>query len=265
MSNGFYYPSVKIRLNKERFTALRKTLKALSASDNKAAVLLRKINERAVVKGSYWTVALFTDEATTFVSLFAVLSEDYIDTLTSVKSELILQRKALYDTENNINAILDRMQGEDELITTDVKPFRVLQREESAYIKRYIRDGCGGTLIAYGEEDYKDDERLTDITKEYLQSVADYLSIPLERVNKEYKEMLSSYESVKAIGYTKVGKGDKTLTEEERTQKEELLHKLIPMYCIDFSGFQYTSILAKELDCTDSLYKRALQWCKENL
>lgn len=263
--SAFNNPSVKIKMGKERFTAMRKALKVLSTDDSRAAVLLRKINERATVKGNYWTVALFTDEAVMFANFFAELAEDYIDILVSVKSELTLQRKALYDTENNINGILDCMQGEDELVTTDTKPFRVLQREESAYIKHYIRNGCAGALIPYGEEDFKEDERLNDITKDYLQSVADYLSVPYERVNEKYKEMLSSYKAVKAVGYTKVGKGDKKLTDEERQAKEALLHKLIPMYCIDFNGFQYASVLVKELDCTDSLYKRAMQWCKENL
>lgn len=260
----FSNPSVVIKMSESRLNALRKVLKWLSSSDDKAADMLNRINERVKVDGKFCHVPFYADEAVRFAYLFASLSEAFVETIDSVKADIQAQSNALADTQIALETITLAMDEETEIIADKkLRSFRTLKREERAYIKRYIRNGCGGNLIAFGEQAYEEDESLPEISDSYLQSVADYLTVPFETVKSNYQEMLACYNLVTATGYPDIGRGDKKLSEEERKEKFERLCEAIPKYSIDFNGFQYGRILTKKLNCSESLFKRAMQHCKE--
>lgn len=263
--SAFNNPPFTLKVGKERFTAMRKALKMLSAFDNRAADMLNKINERVKIDGEFCLVGFFPDEPVRFAYLFAALSESYVSQLTSVHRAIEQQQNALADTAIALESVLSSSEHEEELIADkSLRSYRSLVREQQALIKRYIRNGCGGKLIQYGDNDYEEDSRLPEITGEYLDDVADYLGESRERVRSLYQEMLSCYELTQAIGYPDIGRGDKSLTSEQRTEKMNRLCELIPKYSIDFSGFQYGSVLAKKMNCTESLFRRAMQKCKED-
>lgn len=260
----FSNPSLIIKMSEERLTATRKVLKWLSSSDDKAAEMLNKINERTKTDGKFYHVPFYADETARFAYLFASLSEAFINMIDALKDDVQAQSKAVSDTQTTLETITFAMDDETELIADrKLRSFGTLKREEKAYIKRYIRNGCGGSLIAFGEEDYEEDERLPEITDEYLQSVADYLGVSFQFVKENYQEMLSCYNLTLASGYPDIGRGDKKLSEEERKDKFERLCEAIPKYSIDFGGFQYGRVLIKKLNCSESLFNRAMQFCKE--
>lgn len=262
----FNNPSLVIKVNEERFNALRKALKWQTAFDDKASEMLNRINERAKLDGKFYHIPFYTDEAVRFAYLFASLSEAFIGLLDSVKADVVAQSNAIADTQITLESIASAMSDETELIADKkLRSFSVLKREEKSYIKRYIRNGCGGNLISFGEQDYSEDERLPEITNDYLQSVADYIGVPFGSVNENYQEMLSCYKLVLASGYPNIGRGDKTLSEDDRQAKFNLLCVVIPKYSIDWNGFQYGRVLQKKLNCSESLFRRAMQYCKENL
>lgn len=260
----FSNPSLDIKMSETRFNALRKVLKWLSGSDDRAADMLNRINERVRTDGKFFHIPFYADETVKFAYLFASLSEAFVETIDSVKEDVQTQVNAISDIQISLETIALAMREETEIIADSrMRSFRTLKREEKAYIKRYIRNGCGGNLVAFGEQAYEEDELLPEITDEYLKSVADYLTVPFEDVKKNYQEMLACYSLVTATGYPDIGRGDKKLSEEERKEKFEKLCEVIPKYSIDFDGFQYGHELAKKLNCTETLFKRAMQHCKE--
>lgn len=260
----FSNPSLIIKMSEERLTATRKVLKWLSSSDDKAAEMLNKINERAKTDGKFYHVPFYADETARFAYLFASLSEAFINMVDALKEDVQAQSRAVSDTQTTLDTVTLAMNDETELIADrKLRSFGTLKREEKAYIKRYIRNGCGGSLISFGEQDYEEDERLSEITDEYLQSVADYLGVSFQSVRENYQEMLSCYNLALASGYPNIGRGDKKLSEEDREDKFKRLCKAIPKYSIDFDGFQYGRVLVKKLNCSESLFKRAMQFCKE--
>lgn len=262
----FSNPSVVIKMSEERLTAVRKVLKWLSNSDDRAVDTLNKINERAKMDGKFYHVPLYADEAIRFAYLFASLSEAFVGTLNALIEDVDAQSKAIADTKITLETMTSIMDSETELIADKkLRSYSALKREEKSFIKRYIRNGCGGALIQYGEQDYEEDERLLEINNDYLHSVADYIGAPFETVRQNYQEMLSCYQLVIASGYPDIGRGDKKLSEDERKAKFERLCEVIPKYSIDFGGFQYGRVLHQKLNCTESLFKRAMQYCKDNL
>lgn len=261
----FSNPSVVIQMTEERLTALRKSLRWLATSDDRAFDMLNKINERTTFDGKAYHVPFYSDEAIKFAYLFASFSEAFISLLDGVKKDVGEQQKAVDDTVLTLESVFTAMDNETEFIADRrLRAFSALKREEKSYIKRYIRNGCGGCLIHYGERDYEEDERLGDITDSYLNEVADYLGVDFNTVKAYQQEMLSVYELVSSTGYPDIGRGDKKLSEEDRKSKFERLCVAIPKYSIDFEGFQYGRVLVKKLNCSESLFKRAMQWCREN-
>lgn len=261
----FSNPSIVLKMEKDRFEAFRKTLKWLSKEDDRAIDMLNKVNERVKYDGKFYHIPLFTDETVRFAYLFASMSEAFVGLVSSLKADTLAVQNSASDTVLALEGIFSAMENETEIVADNkMRSFSTLRREEKAYIKRYIRNGCGGALIPFGEADYEEDTRLPEIGEAYLQEVADFIGIPLSTVKAHFTEMMNSYQLAVASGYPDIGRGDKSLPEAERQAKFERLCEVIPKYSIDFNGFQYGRVLYRKMNCSESLFKRAMQWCKEN-